>query len=319
MPGDEDGRVRTQGIDIYHTVVADLIDQTKKVWKLEVLHELFDEDQVARICSIPIVRGTYSDEIIWRLEGSGCYRLLQSAHHITASHISGFFTAVWSVELPSKLLCAFNLASSPAVDRLVGIVLYCWSYIGYCRDLGLFPMDSASYPAIKFNFDSAFNQQSSSAISGAIWRNSEGLILAACAIPHNNVPDAFVAEALACQQMVQSAKDVGFSNVIIEGDSRTVIKKINDGSIIAPIIADIKELAKYFGAISFCFVNKVAHALTRECHYCHVCVTGLKKLQWKRLLRLRLIGGFCSLLMSSFVCYHGPFVSFLGNSFICTT
>ncbi|KAK8989033.1 hypothetical protein V6N11_030401 [Hibiscus sabdariffa] len=135
-----------------------------------------------------------------------------------------------------------------------------------------------SYPAIKFNFDSAFNQQSSFAISGAIGRNSEGLILAACAIPHSNVPDAFVAEALACQQAVQFAKDVGFSNVIIEGDSRTVIKKINDGthdhSIIAPIMADIKELAKYFGAISFCFVrreaNKAAHTLTRECRSCQV-------------------------------------------------
>ncbi|KAK8715938.1 hypothetical protein V6N13_043262 [Hibiscus sabdariffa] len=107
--------------------------------------------------------------------------------------------------------------------------------------------EAPPHPAIKVNFDSAFNQQNSSVISGAIRRSSEGLVMAACVIPHSNVPDAFVAEAVVCQQAVQFVKDMGLLNVIIEGDSLTVIKKLNydshDRSIIAPIIADIMELA----------------------------------------------------------------------------
>ncbi|KAK8549477.1 hypothetical protein V6N13_027229 [Hibiscus sabdariffa] len=125
--GDGDGRVRTQGIDIYHTTVADLIDQSEKVWKLDILRELFEEDQVERICSIPITRGTYVDDIIWRLEGSGCYtvksgyRLLQNASPAIASHISGFFTAVWSVELPPKVrIIMWRVANNflPTYDNL---------------------------------------------------------------------------------------------------------------------------------------------------------------------------------------------------------
>ncbi|KAK8715248.1 hypothetical protein V6N13_042586 [Hibiscus sabdariffa] len=107
-------------------VVVDLIDQTDKVWNPEILQELFDEYQAARICSILLARG------------------------------------------PS--------------------VLSRW--------------EAPPYPAIKVNFDFVSNQQNSSATYGAIGRSSEGLILATCAIPHNNVHDAFVAEAVACQQEI---------------------------------------------------------------------------------------------------------------------
>ncbi|KAK8545753.1 hypothetical protein V6N12_026575 [Hibiscus sabdariffa] len=368
--------------------VADLINHSEKVWKLDILHELFEEDQDERICSIPISRGVYIDDIIWRLEGSGCYtvksgyRLLQNASRAMVPHISAFFSDVWSVELPPKvritmwriannflptydnlqrrrlvvinicpfcdspgetvvhlmrdcafcnqLLAVFNLTPShvlgeeswidwlasfflslSANDRRLVLVIY-W-FVWYSRNklvhegykssiyeiisfVSAFIREQDSIcvlkgttrpsvishwmappsPAIKINFDSAFNQHDSLAVSGALGRNSEGLIMAACAIPHSNVPDSFVAEALACQQAVLLAMDVGLSNVIIEGDSLTVIKKINAGShdrsVIAPIIVDIKELAKNFSAISFRFVrreaNKVVHALARECRSC---------------------------------------------------
>ncbi|KAL4377888.1 hypothetical protein GQ457_02G017680 [Hibiscus cannabinus] len=126
---------------------------------------------------------------------------------------------------------------------------------------------------IKFNFDAAFNQQSRLSTSGVIGRNSQGLIMAACASPHSNVADAFVAEAIACKQAVQFAKELRFSNVVIEGDSLTVLKKIIscalDRSILAPIVFDIKELSLDFHSIIFSFVrrdaNNAAHVLAREC------------------------------------------------------
>ncbi|KAK8526420.1 hypothetical protein V6N13_017456 [Hibiscus sabdariffa] len=126
---------------------------------------------------------------------------------------------------------------------------------------------------IKFNFDAAFNQQSPLSTSGVIGRNSQGLIMAACASPHSNVVDVFVAEAIACKQAVQFAKELGFSNVVIEGESLIVLKKINlcalDLSIIAPIVFDIKELSLGFHSIIFSFVrrdaNNAAHVLAREC------------------------------------------------------
>ncbi|KAK9024743.1 hypothetical protein V6N11_004899 [Hibiscus sabdariffa] len=126
--------------------------------------------------------------------------------------------------------------------------------------------------AVKINFDSAFSCHSWSATSGIGARDNEGFILTACVFPHSNVSDAFVAEALACLQAVHFAKDMGFLNVTIEGDSLSVCKKLNSGShdrsLIAPIISDIKELAVGFRDISFACVrreaNKTAHSLARE-------------------------------------------------------
>ncbi|KAK9020495.1 hypothetical protein V6N11_010518 [Hibiscus sabdariffa] len=124
---------------------------------------------------------------------------------------------------------------------------------------------------VKFNFDSAFSLRTGT--TGVVGQNNLGFLMASCSIQHENVADAFMAEALACRQAVWFAKELGFSRVIIEGDSLTVIKKLNSGavdrSLICPIVHDIKVLSKDFSSISFCFVrrgaNKAAHALAHEC------------------------------------------------------
>ncbi|KAK8708169.1 hypothetical protein V6N13_059214 [Hibiscus sabdariffa] len=96
--------------------------------------------------------------------------------------------------------------------------------------------------------------------------NSHGLIMAACASHHSNV-----AEAIACKQAVQFAKELRFSNVVVEGDSLTMFKKINscapDRSVVASIVFDIKELSLDFHSIIFVRrdANNAAHVLAREC------------------------------------------------------
>ncbi|KAK8983273.1 hypothetical protein V6N11_073369 [Hibiscus sabdariffa] len=83
--------------------------------------------------------------------------------------------------------------------------------------------------AVKINFDYAFNYHSRSATSVA--QNSEGFILAACALPHGNVSDA---------------------------------------SLIALIILDMKELPSGIQNISFVCgcreANNTTHSLAREHH-----------------------------------------------------
>ncbi|KAK8711044.1 hypothetical protein V6N13_146346 [Hibiscus sabdariffa] len=124
----------------------------------------------------------------------------------------------------------------------------------------------------KFNFDTSFNSQNRSSTSGVIGRDITGEIMTSCVVPHNNVLDALMAEALACLQSVHYAKELGFRRVIIEGDSLIVIKKLNEGmhdrSTIAPVIHDIRMKARDFDVISFVFVkqdaNNTVHVLARD-------------------------------------------------------
>ncbi|KAL4333862.1 hypothetical protein GQ457_07G011430 [Hibiscus cannabinus] len=372
LPGWGDNRVRNHDNDIRYTNVSNLIDQSSKQWRYEVIRELFDDDYVARICSIPLPRVDLADEIVWKYEGSDCYsvksgyRLLQNPQPISSISFSDFYNAVWSLDLPSKIkihmwrvannllptfdnlqrrrlavnnvcpfcqsvgeavahllrdcdfvcqlmrvfqlpcdhivvsgswlhwLEAFFVRLSASSRRLVAMIYWVvWfsrnklvhegykssvyeaaSFIkafireqdsvsvlnDHARHTGIARWEAPDLFVVKVNFDSAFNLQDRSAISGAVVWNSEGLILATCVVPNSNVSDGFMAEALACKDAVQVAKDMRFSEVIIEGDSLTVVKKLNstihDSSIIAPIIVDIKDLAKSFSSISFHFVRR---------------------------------------------------------------
>ncbi|KAL4379005.1 hypothetical protein GQ457_02G014010 [Hibiscus cannabinus] len=125
---------------------------------------------------------------------------------------------------------------------------------------------------IKCNFDSAYDALSRESMSGFICRDNVRLIMASGVTFHRHVAYTFVALALACLQATIFAKDLGFAKVVIEGDSLTVIKKVcsstPDGSLIGPIIHDIREASKGFESVIFGFVHRdaniTAHTLARE-------------------------------------------------------
>lgn len=62
---------------------------------------------------------------------------------------------------------------------------------------------------IKINFDASFNQNSRRSYSGIIARNKEGLVMAVCTYPCENISDLTMAEAKACLQAVTMAKEMG--------------------------------------------------------------------------------------------------------------
>lgn len=51
---------------------------------------------------------------------------------------------------------------------------------------------------IRINFDASFNQHIGRSVSGILAQNKDGLIMAACTFPWENVPDPVMAEARAC-------------------------------------------------------------------------------------------------------------------------
>ncbi|KAK8664005.1 hypothetical protein V6N13_083809 [Hibiscus sabdariffa] len=167
----------------------------------------------------------------------------------------------------------------PSVSECVA---FCRSFLADC---GSFPTDARANTAhqpvaweappvnvFKFNFDAAYDLQGKRTMVGVIGRDNAGNIVASCVAPFSNVADVLVAESLACLQAVRYAKDLGFRRVIFEGDSLTVVKKINEGrlerSVTAPLIYDIRVAAKDFDSVSFTFArsdaNRAAHTLARD-------------------------------------------------------
>ncbi|KAK5811005.1 hypothetical protein PVK06_026322 [Gossypium arboreum] len=124
---------------------------------------------------------------------------------------------------------------------------------------------------IKINFDASFNQHTGRSVSRILVRNKDGLIMAACTFPWENVPDPVMAEARACLQAVTMAKEMGFQDVVVEGDALTVIRKLkssdDDLSNIRSLIREIKGRACRFKSLSLEYIlreaNHAAHGMAR--------------------------------------------------------
>ncbi|KAH1047688.1 hypothetical protein J1N35_038472 [Gossypium stocksii] len=125
---------------------------------------------------------------------------------------------------------------------------------------------------IKINFDAFFNQISRRSVSGIIARNKEGLIMAACTYPWENIPDPMMADASAYLQAIIMVEYMGFQDICIEGDALTIMNKLNskeeDKSCICNLIKEIKRRGNNFRKLSFRHVpreaNMVAHVMAKE-------------------------------------------------------
>ncbi|KAA3465051.1 reverse transcriptase [Gossypium australe] len=125
---------------------------------------------------------------------------------------------------------------------------------------------------IKINFDASFNQIQHISVARIIVRNKEGLVMASCTYPGENIVDPTTTEARTCLLAVTMAEEIGFHEIQVEGDALTVIRKLNleteDRSCIRVYIQEIKRKSLGFRSIKFKHVpraaNKVVHGLAME-------------------------------------------------------
>lgn len=93
-----------------------------------------------------------------------------------------------------------------------------------------------------------------------------------CSYPHTEVADAFVAEARAYERALSFTSKMGFRRILVEGDSRTIINKLQakkeDRFILRAIISNIKILESFMEEVSYHFLhreaNMAAHIRTKE-------------------------------------------------------
>lgn len=87
--------------------------------------------------------------------------------------------------------------------------------------MGLSSRDVARSAQIaKINFDAAYCKKRNKSSSGVIIRDASGKVL------HENIPSPFAVEAMACLQVVELGLHVDLTTVEVEGDSLTVIQKL---------------------------------------------------------------------------------------------
>ncbi|XP_062005935.1 uncharacterized protein LOC133723122 [Rosa rugosa] len=125
---------------------------------------------------------------------------------------------------------------------------------------------------IKLNFDGACDLKKGLCGLGIVFRDYNGSLQGAVAVPQvGNLPPRSV-EALALLHGLRFAAHVGFSNIEIEGDALSIINASQDSSedlcLEDHIIDEVKSLVQSLSICSSHFVrredNKIAHRLAKE-------------------------------------------------------
>lgn len=118
---------------------------------------------------------------------------------------------------------------------------------------------------LKLNFDAAFDATHFRSGTGLVIRDGRGSVIDPKIVVHIRVDFAFAGEAIACSDMIKFGQEQRILDIIIEGDSITVIKKCRkneqDKSVISALIQNIKRRSQDFRSISFHHVNRRANQL----------------------------------------------------------
>ncbi|KAK8539421.1 hypothetical protein V6N12_043047 [Hibiscus sabdariffa] len=260
---------------------------TAKLASLSVLDP--DDETLVELLEVKLALNLEVDKNEKSLCGSDAY----PNENTTPCHADSIsvYTTIWSTNLPQKVkINAWRFIKNylPTTSNLALRRLH--PRLGCCfRDMA---QESESLPSshpfatrsvsearwspppadhVKVNFDASYLTISRESVSGVLIRDVNGLVLAACVHSHLNVPNSEVAKALACDQVVSFARSLSFRREIVEGDSSSIIKKVQSSSLDKSdsfaMIVNVKRRISDFANITFHHVrrslNELAHVLAK--------------------------------------------------------
>ncbi|KAA3490359.1 reverse transcriptase [Gossypium australe] len=273
-----------------------LINRQTREWNREEIEYTFGADEVDKFLRIPLAQSPHDDFLVWRGEPTGVflvkstYKLLQSLDPIA-----------YAVNLSLKKLtsdsscprCGLGSETLSHLFRDCSVLVDMWPYLTEIQLIQEINGDFQQWLTSCFAFMSLdlcrlfcvalwalwgigtlgfMKGEAHLSASGVVARDNTGSVLVSKSRVHEKVCSAFAAEALACREAIQLGTDMQEKNVIIEGDSLTVIKKCRQDSIdrsqIGSYIFDIHQKKSVFSRLSFDFIprsgNILAHLIAKD-------------------------------------------------------
>lgn len=121
---------------------------------------------------------------------------------------------------------------------------------------------------MKINFDGSFERVGHRSCSGIMGRNSQGEVLNTRAVVTQNVGSPFTAETIACWWAIKTGIENGWSEVRIEGDALSIIKKCQSVTVnrseIGALIRNIKLISQQIQKIDFNYVQREANRMAHD-------------------------------------------------------
>ncbi|PPR91690.1 hypothetical protein GOBAR_AA28987 [Gossypium barbadense] len=164
----------------------------------------FSKEEAEAICKILLVNQNAKDKLIWNWNADGNY--WRNASFFRNSNNTNV-RIVESVKNCYKDFTESNVRS----QRTYGYSPCCQSR-------------SPNFNFIKVNFDASFKASNNIGGVGVVLRDIERFVVGVTALKLPIAANAATAEAIAAVKAIETAIDMGFSYVSIEGDARVILK-----------------------------------------------------------------------------------------------
>ncbi|XP_017647936.1 uncharacterized protein LOC108488145 [Gossypium arboreum] len=133
-------------------------------------------------------------------------------------------------------------------------------------------------PIIKINFDALFDSTTYRSVSGIVARSGNGEVEISKSHMHLAVDTAFDVEAIAYYDAVLTGLEMGYTKVVIKGDSKSIITKCMvqsvDKSQVSAHIRNIQREKSKFQIITFRYAPRSANCLAHI-----IATTSLKEMK----------------------------------------
>ncbi|KAH1096514.1 hypothetical protein J1N35_013435 [Gossypium stocksii] len=246
-------------------LVSDLIDDSTRTWKTNLITSTFLAYIAQQILQIPLSETPYDDFQVWSKEPSGifsvrsAYKLLQEdssdPNYLIQANLKDYYKKLWNLQLPTKIKITIWCISWNFIPNLGNLRSKRVLTDAMCPRCGNGEENSEhvfrecpiaieeTSTIIVIKFDAAFDNQNHKSASGVVIWDRSGELIALKTALHSNVSSPFAAEAHAGLQAINMGLLLGLRSVVIKEDSRSVIQKCQtqeqDKSIIGAIISDI--------------------------------------------------------------------------------
>ncbi|XP_042972916.1 uncharacterized protein LOC122304711 [Carya illinoinensis] len=174
--------------------VSELIDEGECRWKKEVLDLLFHEEEVEKICQIPLSKTGAQDKLMWGYTANGTFTV-RSSYYLQQS-------------LVRQMKGECSTPSNSMSDR------------------GDIRWKKPEFKTLKANWDASVSTNLNRASYGIIIRDENGNIMVYVCASHKTVVKPVMAEGLALRRAMEVCANLGLGRVVFEGDAQIIVQAV---------------------------------------------------------------------------------------------
>ncbi|XP_058198477.1 uncharacterized protein LOC131313998 [Rhododendron vialii] len=214
------------------TYVSDLIDNSTKTWKMQLIKESFNEEETTVILSLPISTTQRRDRKVWHYSPNGVFTV-KSAYCLEKESLINELDNHGAQTSSANVMALIwkKLWGLPILPKIKFFAWKCFNEALATNSALTAKKKRPEEGMIKINVDAAVSKATSTIGTGAIARNANGSILEIFNKSYEGLTSPRLAEAMAIRNGLNLGVALNVGRVLIESDAESIVRSCSMSKI----------------------------------------------------------------------------------------